>query len=202
MFDPRAARRSLDRYREKGLDRLERLMLAEARRRDLDDARVLEIGGGIGVLQSELLWAGAASGEVVELSNSYEPYARELARDRGLESRSSFRVADVLEEPAAVDPAEVVLLNRVVCCSPDGVRLAGVAGRLARRTLVLSFPRDRRLVRAGVRLANAWLWLRRRSFRVFFHPPAALVRAVEAEGLRLVDRGRITFWEYVSLERA
>ena len=202
MFDPRLARRSLERYREKGLDRLERMMLAEARARGLDDARVLEIGGGIGVLQSELLEAGAACGEVVELAPSYEPYAQELARERGVEGRSSFRIADVLEAPEAVEPAEIVLLNRVVCCSPEGVRLAGVAARLAQRTLVLSFPRNRVLVRAGIRLANAWFWLRRRSFRVFLHPPTALVRAAEAEGLRLVDRDHVTFWEYASLERA
>jgi hypothetical protein len=202
MFDPRVARRSLERYREKGLDRIAELMLASAESQGLEDARVLEIGGGIGALQSELLQAGAASGEVVELVSSYEPFARELAEERGIGERSSFRVTDVLERPDAVEAAEIVLLNRVVCCSPEGVRLTGIAARLSRRRLVLSFPRDRFLVRAGVRLANAWFCFRRQSFRVFLHPRPRLVAAAEAEVMRLVDAGNVALWEYVSLERA
>jgi magnesium-protoporphyrin O-methyltransferase len=202
MFDSRAARRSLERYRRKGLDRLERMMLASAARAALGEARVLEIGGGIGALQSELLAAGAASGEVVELVSSYEPYARELARERGFERRSTFRVADVLERPEDVRPVEIVLLNRVVCCSPEGVRLTAVSAHVARRLLVLSFPRERALVRIGIRLANAWYRLSRRSFRVFLHPRTALLGAAEAEGLRLVDRGRVSVWEFAALERS
>ena len=99
-------------------------MVAIASEPGVEGARILEIGGGLGALQAELLDAGAARGEVVELVVAYEPYARELARERGLEERTSFRVVDVLEEPEAVEPADVVLLNRVVCCSPDGVELA------------------------------------------------------------------------------
>jgi Methyltransferase domain len=201
MFNPRIARRSLERYRRKGLDELERMMVSSAAEGGVDEGRVLEIGGGIGALQTELLEVGAAQGEVVELSPSYAPYARELARDRGLADRTSFRVLDVLDRPEDVAPAEVVLLNRVVCCSPDGVRLTESAARLARQTLVLSFPRDRLLVRIGIRLVNGWLRLARRSFRVFLHPPAALVAAAEAEGLRLADRGRVRFWEFASLRR-
>jgi hypothetical protein len=69
-----------------------------------------------------------------------------------LNARSRFRVADVLAQPDAVAPATIVILNRVVCCSPDGVRLTAVAARLAERMLVLSFPRDRFLMRIVMKL--------------------------------------------------
>jgi hypothetical protein len=176
-------------------------MLAAVPRDEIGGASVLEIGGGVGALQTELLEAGASRGSVVELVDAYEPYARQLARERGLSDRSTFRVVDVLEQPLQVDPATVVVLNRVVCCSPDGVELTGVAARLARRTLLLSFPRERRLVRVGLRLANVWQGLLRRSFRVFLHPRAALFAAADAEGLRLVaaDRGRL--WEFAAFQR-
>ena len=95
--------------------------------------------------QAELLATGADQGEVVELVGAYEPYALELARDIGLEARTSIRIVGILDEPDAVEPAGVVVLNRVVCCWPDGVDLAAAAARLARRTLVLSFPRRRGL---------------------------------------------------------
>ncbi|MEX0850734.1 MAG: methyltransferase domain-containing protein [Gaiellaceae bacterium] len=201
MFTPRMARRNLARYRRKGLDDLERRMVEAASAAGLEDARVLEIGGGIGTLQAELLSQGAAQGEVVELVAAYEPYARELAREKGLEERTTFRVADVLEAPGAVEPADVVLLNRVVCCSPDGVALAGEAAKLAQRTFVLSFPRDVIWVRSGLRLVNLGLRVLRRSFRTFVHPPAALAAAAEAAGLERADGGHGLVWEFAAFRR-
>jgi len=201
MFSPRMARRSLKRYRERGLDEVEQGMVAAGKAGGLDGARVLEIGGGIGALQAELLEAGAEEGEIVELVSAWEPYARELAREKGLEQRVEFRVADVIEEPAGVEPADVVLLNRVVCCSPDGVRLAGVAATLARRTLVLSFPRERFLVRVGLGLVNGGMRAFGRSYRTFLHPRALLVAAAEGEGLTLAEADRGFLWEFVALRR-
>ena len=200
MFSARAAGRSLRRYRRKGLDRLERDLLASVSH-DAAGARVLEIGGGIGAIQAELLEGGAATGEVVELVAAYEPFARELARDKGIDSRTAFRVEDVLDDEGTVEPADVVVLNRVVCCSPDGVSLAAAAARLSRRTLALSFPRDRILVRVGLSLLNGAMKILGRSFRVFVHPRAALVAAAQEEGLRLVETGRTPAWELVVFRR-
>jgi hypothetical protein len=201
IFTGRFARRSLENLRRKGLGDVERRMVAIASEPGVEGARILEIGGGVGALQAELLDAGAARGEVVELVAAYEPYARELARERGLEERTSFRVLDVLEEPEAVEPADVVLLNRVVCCSPDGVELARRSAALSTRTLVLSFPRDVFWVRFGLRVVNAGLAVFGRSFRVFAHPRRALVAAAEGEGLGFAGGWRGTLWELTAFRR-
>jgi magnesium-protoporphyrin O-methyltransferase len=201
MFRPETARQNLESYRKKGLGKLSRRMVAAASSRGLDDARVLDVGGGIGAVQAELLDRGAATGEIVELVGSYEGPALELAREKDLEGRVSYRVADILETPDAVEAADVVIMNRVVCCSPDGIELAAAGARLARRTLVLSFPRDVVWARVGVRLLNVGLWLMRRSFRTFVHSPAALLGAAEAEGLHVVERGNDSFWEFAALAR-
>jgi Methyltransferase domain len=176
-------------------------MLASLPPEQIVGASVLDIGGGVGAMQAELLGAGAARGVVVELVAAYEPFARSLARERGIEDRTTFRVADLLEEPDAAASAEVVVLNRVVCCSPDGVALTGVAARLAQRSLVLSFPRDRPLVRLGLRAINGLQWAMGRSFRVFCHRPASLFAAAQNEGLRLVEQGHGRLWEYAWLGR-
>jgi hypothetical protein len=202
MFSPRVARRSLERYRSKGLDEIERRLVASATEGGIQGAHVLEIGGGIGAIQAELLDAGAATGEIVELVAAYEPYARALASDKGFAGRVTFRVADLVEDPDAVEPADVVILNRVVCCSPDGVELSEVAARLARRSILLSYPRDLPWVRLGIGLINLGQWLFRRSFRAFVHPPAKLRAAIEEQGLRATDLGRTAFWEYTTLQRA
>jgi SAM-dependent methyltransferase len=177
-------------------------MVASSSAEGVTGARVLEIGGGIGAVQAELLSAGASTGQIVELVPSYEPYARELAREKGLEERTTFVVADLLDDPAAVEAADVVVLNRVVCCSPDGVELMSVAAALTLRKLLASYPRDVVWIRLGIQTINLLQRLRRRSFRAFVHPPAALRAAAENEGLRVSETGGTTMWEYVELRRA
>jgi magnesium-protoporphyrin O-methyltransferase len=201
MFGAKEARRTLRRYRRKGLRKLERQMVAGVPTAVVQGARVLEIGGGIGTMQAELLVRGAARGEIVELVSAYEPYARDLAHDQGIEDRSTFRVADVLERPDTAAPADIVVLNRVVCCSPEGVRLAAAAARLADRMLLLCYPRNRLIVRIGVRLVNLALWAMRRSFRVFLHPRRALHAAAQAEGLHMAETRRSFAWEFAGFRR-
>jgi magnesium-protoporphyrin O-methyltransferase len=202
MFTASRARRDLDRYRAKGIGRLERRMVASAVAAGVDGRSILELGGGVGALQAELLAAGASTGEIVELVAAYEPYVRELAAEKGLTDRLTFRVADVLEDPSSASPADVVVLNRVVCCSPDGVELTSTASRLARRTLVLSYPRDRVLVRLGIAAINLGQRLLGRSFRAFVHSPALLRAAAEAEGLHLREFDRGSLWEFSMMQRA
>jgi magnesium-protoporphyrin O-methyltransferase len=201
MFNARKARSTLRRYRKKGLDDLERAMVSTAAAQPLAGARVLEIGGGIGTIQAELLAAGASTGEIVELVSAYEPYARQLARDTGIEGRSAFRIADVLEQPEAVAPADIVVLNRVVCCSPDGVRLTAVAGKLAGRMLLVIYPRDRAVVRIVMRFMNGLFAVTRRSFRAFLHPPSSIYAAAQSEGLSVAATSRGLVWEFTAFRR-
>jgi magnesium-protoporphyrin O-methyltransferase len=202
MFKPRKARGTLRRYRKKGLDNLEREMVSIASAQPLTGARILEIGGGIGTIQAELLAAGARSGEVLELVSAYEPYARELAREKGIEDRSAFRIADILEYPEAVAPADIVVLNRVVCCSPEGVRLTAVAAKLAGRMLLVIYPRDRSVVRVGMRFINGMFSMMGRSFRVFLHAPSSLSAAARAEGLSVAGTSRTFAWELTAFRRS
>ncbi len=201
MFKPRKARQTLRRYRKKGLDTLEVEMVVSASAQPLAGARVLEIGGGVGTIQAELLAAGATTGEVVELVSAYEPYARELAREKGIQDRSTFRVADILEHPEAVAPADIVILNRVVCCSPEGVRLTAVAAKLTGRMLLVIYPRDRAVVRLVMRFMNGVFSLMGRSFRAFLHAPSSLYAAAQDEGLSVSEPSRTFAWEFTAFRR-
>ncbi|MGH3093057.1 MAG: SAM-dependent methyltransferase, partial [Gaiellaceae bacterium] len=104
-------------------------------------------------------------------------------------------------EGEGVPAADAVVMHRVVCCYPDVDALVGAAGERARRHLVLSFPRDRRLVRAGRRVINLWFRLRRWDFRFHLHPRAAILAAAEREGLRPVLEHQGAIWQVAALER-
>lgn len=165
-------------------------------------ASVLEVGGGVGALQLELLKTGAACAVNVELSSAYEGEAAALAREAELEELTERRVLDFAERAAEVDPADVVVMNKVVCCYPDYDALVGAAAEHARRHLLLSFPRRTWWLRLGVAAANLFERLSRNSFRAYVHPPAAILATAEARGLRPVLTHRGVIWQVAALERA
>jgi len=202
LFGERFAKRVARRYRRKGPDAMARSIARRASARGLGGATVLEIGGGIGQVLLELLKAGAREGEVVELVPSYEEHARTLASEAGFADRASFRTADLVADVEARREADIVVLNKVVCCTPDGVELAGIAAALARRTLVLSFPRDVWWARAAFGHGNLGFRLSRRSFRVFVHPPVVLHQAAESHGLTLASERDGPLFRIAAFERA
>jgi magnesium-protoporphyrin O-methyltransferase len=201
LFGEKSARRDVRRLRRRGPDAMARSLARRAAARGLEGATVLEIGGGVGAVLLELLRRGAARGEVVELVPSYEPFVRELAEEQGVGDRVEFRTADLVADPAAGEPADVVVLNKVVCCTPDGVELAGVAASLARRTLVLSHPREAWWVRAGLAVVNGGLRLLGRRFRVFIHPTRALEGAIERHGFVRASEANGPLFRIAAFER-
>jgi len=108
--------------------------------RGIEGATVLEIGGGVGEIQVELLKRGAARATNLELSPAYEEEANRLLRELALEDRAERRLHDIAAEPDGVEAADIVVLHRVVCCYPDYERLLGAAEKRTRRLLVFSYP--------------------------------------------------------------
>jgi SAM-dependent methyltransferase len=140
LFNRRFARRVANRYRKRGLDRTARQMVGFLERLGVEGASVLEIGGGVGEVEVELLKAGAARAQNLELSPAYEREARRLAAEAGVRGRLDWRIHDLAEDPQAVGLADLVVMHRVVCCYPDYERLLGAAADHARRALVFSYP--------------------------------------------------------------
>ncbi len=201
IFDEKFARKTAKRYAKKGLDKTAQKIAVYAASVPFEDASVVEVGGGVGALQLELLKRGAARGTIVELVEAYRPVAEHLAREAGVADRSEFKVADLVAEPNKREPADVVVMHRVVCCTRDGVRLAGITGELARRALVFSYPRPSRLMYAFARVINLWQRIRRREFRFYVHAPEALVAAASEAGLSLVGSSSGRVWEVAALRR-
>ena len=201
FFGEKTAANDARKYRRKGPDPMARSLARRAAARGVDGASVLEIGGGVGQVALELLKDGAASAEVVELLPAYEPFVRDLAAEAGVAERMTFRTADLVSDSTSAAPVDLVVMNKVICCTPDGIELAGIAASLARRALVLSFPRQVWWARAGLGTVNAYLRLRRRRFRVFVHPQAALEGAVEAHGLARVSERNGPLFRIAAFER-
>ena len=201
FFGPRMARRMAERYRTRGLDATGGHILRFLESQGLEGATVLEIGGGVGELQIEVLRRGAARAVNLELSPAYDREAEALLREAGLEGRVERRIVDIAADGAEIGPADVVVLNRVVCCYPDYERLLDAAAVRARRAIVFSHPPRNVLSRLVVAAENLVLRLTRKQFRVFAHPPAAMLRVLEERGFRLAFTRHGLVWHVDGLER-
>jgi magnesium-protoporphyrin O-methyltransferase len=201
VFGGRYARSRARRYRRRGLDGTEQRIVGFLTSRGIEGATVLEIGGGVGELQLELLRHGAARATNLELVGAYDREARQLAADAGLSDRIDRRLVDIAESPDEVEPADVVVLNRVVCCYPDFARLLGTAAGHARRLLVFSHPPRNAGSRAVLAAQNTVFRLSGKDFRTFAHPPQRMLDVLEGQGLRPVYAHRGAVWHVAGLER-
>jgi magnesium-protoporphyrin O-methyltransferase len=201
MFDDRFARRMAARYRRRGLDKTSRRMVELLAEGGVQGATVLEIGGGVGEIQVELLRRGAASATNLELSPGYEAEAAQLLAEAGLTGRVHRRLADIATDPGAVEAADIVILHRVVCCYPDYPALLTAAAGLARSQLVLSFPPRNPASRAVVAIQNRLLGWGGRQFRTFAHPPAAMLAVLSEHGLHAAVAHRGAVWQVAHATR-
>ena len=167
----------------------------------VEGSTILDIGGGIGVIDQELLKAGAGRATMVDVSHAYLEVAREEARDADLLERIEFHQGDFVAHAAATDAADIVTLDRVVCCYQDADALVGLSSARASRVYGLVLPRDRFLFRAAMRLYNLTLRMRRKAYRGYVHSNAAIDALVEAGGLRPRSEGRTFVWRVVVYER-
>jgi hypothetical protein len=201
IFDEKHARSKARAYARNGLTGDAQRIAELVRERLAPGYSVLEVGGGIGEIGLELLRDGAARVLNVELATQYERVAAELIRERGLDDRVARRVGDFVREGDTVPHADVVVMNRVVCCYPDGDALVGAAAVHARRYLALTIPVDRWWIRLGIRMGNAFLALRRNTFRGYVHSTRLVVDAAQRRGLRLAEQHRGLIWQLIAFER-
>ena len=187
MFDRETVRRELAEYRHRGAQgSTKRLIDAIRGEGVVDGARLLDIGGGIGIIGHELMDAGAAEVTAIELSRHYLDAARDEAEDRGYAERATHRYGDFLELVAAgeVEPHDIVTLDRVLCCYRDWRLLVTASAANARRLYGLVYPLDRPWWRAAAWVGNAVLWLLRSDFRFHIHPDRAVDAHIRAAGFK------------------
>ena len=182
FFTSRIAERDLRRYRRRGPDTSTRMLLSELRRWPLEGLHLLDVGSGIGVIAAELAASGLASATLADASPAYLDVARRNVSSRYGSRPAQFIVGDFAATAATLPEADIVTLDRVVCCYPDADALLRAAAGRARRLLAFSYPHDRWYMRFAITIANLIFWLVRSSFRTFVHSPQRMASVLEAAG--------------------
>jgi 2-polyprenyl-3-methyl-5-hydroxy-6-metoxy-1,4-benzoquinol methylase len=194
QFNHKRAERDLRRYRRRGANDTTRLMLAELHRWPLKGRRLLDVGGGIGVISRELAGSGVASATMVEASPAYLEVARREVGSQYGSRPTQFILGDFAVIAGTLPDADVVTLDRVVCCYPDAEALLRQAAGQARQLLAFSYPRDLWYVRTLFALINFWMRLTGKEFRAFVHAPERMAAVLEAAGLVRATQRETLVW--------
>ena len=170
-------------YRRNGPAGLTRQLIDALAAGGVDGYTVLDIGGGVGAVHHELLRAGAAAAVDVDASRPYIAAAREEAERQGHADRVRYLAGDFVTLADTVQPADLVALDRVVCCYEDMAALVDRSAALARRRYGLVYPRDSLLGRVGTAFMNARFRLIRSPFRTYIHRTAEVEAILAGHGL-------------------
>ena len=201
LFNPRAARRDLRRYRSHGPSATTRLLIEALLAQRQEDRTLLDVGGGVGAISHQLLAAGFSESLQVDASAAYLSAAEAEAARQGHGDRFRGHYGDFVELAPDLSSADVVTLDRVVCCYPDMERLVTASVGKARHLYGLVLPRERMLTRIGVFLANLWFRIRGSDFRTFLHPLERVEATVERCGFRRTSRRHTALWQVLTYTR-
>jgi tRNA1(Val) A37 N6-methylase TrmN6 len=194
QFTQQKAATEIARYRNKGAGPTTRLLRDGLGKAGRVSGTLLDIGGGVGALSFELLEHGLARAVIVDASPAYLSAASQEAERRGRSRVVQAVAGDFVVLSDQLPSADVVALDRVVCCYPSYGPLVQDAVRHAESAFAYSYPRDRWYVRLGVWLENAVRRWRNNPFRTFVHSPQEMQRIVEAAGFELADRQTTLTW--------
>lgn len=202
MFDEEEVRKDLNDYRENGPEKTTQWLIEQISEAGLEGLSVLDIGGGVGAIQHALLEGGAASAVHVDASSAYINAARDEAKRRELTERITFHQGNFIDIAPQLAAADIVTLDKVICCFDDMQALVAESSRLARKFYAVIFPIDNILLRMGMHIANFFMNIfTDNPFRMFVHPTSEVERLVNEAGLQRSYYRRSGIWQVIVYSR-
>jgi len=195
MFDKKAARRALKRYLKKGPSKTTNMLLKAIHKTEVKGLDFLDIGGGIGAIQYDLIKAGASSGTSIEASPAYIDLAKEEIRKYNLAEIIDFKHGDFTAIASDVDLADIVTLDKVICCYDDMSELVRLSSKLSRKIYAVIYPRDVWWTKLALPFINFYPIIKGSPFRVFIHPTKKVEEIIFRNGLKRDYYDTTLFWQ-------
>ena len=127
--------------------------------------------------------------------------ASALAAEKGHHRHTSYLHGDLVDLSTTLEPADIVVLDKVVCCYANPTALLEKSSAITRRHLALSYPRAALGASLGFRFLS-WLGRSLRwSFHPYYHRPSLLEATIARMGFREVFSGTTMIWQLKIYER-
>ena len=182
------------RFEKRGFEPSQEHLMEGLERAGYKDAKILEIGSGVGHLHQTLIEKGAASAVGVELASKMVDEARHWAEDRELADRTDYVQGDFMEIKDSLPDVEITVLDKVVCCYPDADGLVHSSLNKTSRVYALTYPRDRWYIHAMLGIAVLVLKILRSDFRPYLHPPENIEKWITETGFNKLYQNHNLVW--------
>lgn len=201
MFDEKTAKRELERYNKKGPHKATQLLLDAIHKINIKGLSFLDIGGGIGIIQRDLFKEGVSNGISIEASKAYYDVAREEATRNGFFEKVNFRHGDFTSIASQSDAADIVTLDKVICCYDDLSSLVGLSSKLARKIYAIVYFRDVWWTKIMVPFLNLYPKIKGSSFRAFIHPTKKVEKIIFKNGFKRFYYSTTFIWQVAVFTR-
>ncbi len=195
VFDEQSIEKEQRFYRRDGADETTLWLVEALKERGVEGKSLLDIGGGLGAIQHELLESGASQATHVDASSAYLEGAKEEAERRGLSEQIKWQHGNLVDLAPELEPADIVTLDRVICCYDDMPSLVGSSVKLASRHYGLVFPRYLWWARIGFTVINFFQRIMGNPFRAFVHPVEQVEAIIAKAGFEEVFARKSPLWQ-------
>lgn len=205
QFNDKSGRKQLKRFRRRGPDKTTQILIDELRRAihaaGGKDLTLLDIGAGVGAIHHALLNGAVSRVTHIDASPGQLAAAREETQRRGHTEAVRFIEGDFTSLAGQVDTADIVTLDRVICCFDDMEHLVRLSAVKAKGVYGAVYPRDVRWMRIAIGVINLVQRIKRSPFRVFLHDPRRIAAVLRSAGLELWSERHTTGWQAVVYRR-
>ncbi len=196
-FDQDFVLKKVQQYHRSGLKKETKILVEALKSEGIAGLTLLDVGGGLGAIAHELIRAGVRQTVSVEASQAFIDAAQTEAARQGFADKMTFLHGDLVELAPQVSKADVVTLDKVVCCYRDMESLVRVSVEKAQKFYGLVYPRDDWWVKAGIGFENLFERLKSSDFRVYVHPTQEVDRFIREQGLRQRFRRALIDWQII-----
>ena len=196
-FDRNFVAKRIQQYRQVGLKKETRLLVEALKSEGIDGLTLLDIGGGLGAIEHELIKAGVSRALSIEASQAFIDAAKTEAARQGFADKMTFVHGDLVELAPQIPEADIVTLDKVVCCYQDMESLVRASVAKAKKFYGLVYPRDDWWMKTAIGFENLFENLKGSDWRVYVHPTQEVDRLVREHGLRQRFRRALIDWQIV-----
>ena len=201
-FDQKHVAKKLKEYRRIGPKKTTWQLIEALRAEGVDGMTLLDIGGGVGDIQHEMLRLGVSSATNSEASTAYLEACRQEAERLGHADQIRHIPGNFVELAKDIAPADIVTLDRVICCYHDMPTLVNLSAQKARRLYGIVYPLDKWWLRfANLVYYNFGNWVQRNPMRMFVHPPEVVEAIIRSNGLERRFCNEMGPWQVVVYAR-
>lgn len=202
IFSAGLAREELAEYRKKGARKTTNILLTALKKMGISGLSLLDIGGGVGAIPHELIKSGIRQATDVDASSAYIRASQEEAQARGHAEKMQYLHGDFVQLAPNIEAADIVTLDRVLCCYPDVHALVDLSTERAKKFYALVYPRENAVFRALLPIANFLMFrLQKSAFRVYLHESKKIDERIRSKGLSLVEHRKSGLWQIFVYQR-